>query len=135
MGTVFSRESYYWPIKLFFQLSFAHQLGEAILTERIPQSGSAAIRLVDSPAPRPRTREDPEREFLVTGADSDEENENDGDEGAKRQGKLGIFTHTGARVSRNDLGTLFDPQPPPKKLIPTLKFEQRSQSRGSSKSI
>jgi len=47
---------------------------------------------VDSPAPRPRTREDPEREFLVTGADSDEENENDGDEG-----------HTGARVSRNDL--------------------------------
>lgn len=78
---------------------FRNQLGEAILTERIPQSESMAIRLVDTLSPRPA--EDPEREFLVPGVDSDDEDDNE--EEAKRLKKNGLLTHSGARVSISDL--------------------------------
>src|SRR6266498_4013024 len=97
MGTVFSGVSILH--EFIFQL-FTCQLGEAILTERVPQSESVAIRLVDARSPQLRTVEDQEREFLVSKTDSDNHDE-DEDEEAKRQER--ILTHSGAQVSRIDL--------------------------------
>jgi len=96
-------------VQFIFQL-FTCQLGEAILTERVPQSESVAICLVDTRSPKPRTVEDQEREFLVSGRDSDDEDYNDNDdededEEAKRQEKNRILTYPGpgAQVGRMDL--------------------------------
>jgi len=84
-----------------FSTLFVCQLGEAILTERVPQSEPVSIRLIDARSPQTRTLEEEQR-FLVAGGDSDDDDDAK-DEEEKLQEKNSLLTHSGARVSRNDL--------------------------------
>jgi len=77
------------------------QLGEAILTERVPQLESVSIRLIDARSPQTRTLEE-EQGFLFAGGDSDDDDDAK-DEEEKLQEKNSLLTHSGARVSKNDL--------------------------------